>query len=336
MNILYQCNNKYAPYCGVSITSLFENNKNSDRISVYILSDNIEQDNLDKFQLLASKYNREIFIIETEQIVQKMIELGMPAYRGSYSANLKMFVSEFGLDTLDRLLYIDSDTVVTGDLSEVFELDIKNSPVAMSQDSLVINHKIDIGFNIEEKYYNSGVILFNIEEWKKQHCTERIVEHVINVRAHYPSPDQDLINVVIKDDIYELPPEYNMEPAYYMFSAKNYYRVFRNPSFYKKEVLEKAKGNEKIIHFFRVMGEFPWHKDNMHPFNDLFDKYLSISPWADYEKELSGIAWVFNAEKLLYKYLPESIFIRLFHLSHIWFMKKSNKLSLKNESNKYM
>ena len=121
-----------------------------------------------------------------------------------------------------------------------------------------------------------------------------------------------------------------------MFSAKNYYRVFRNPSFYKKEVLEKAKGNEKIIHFFRVMGEFPWHKDNMHPFNDLFDKYLSISPGADYEKELSGIAWVFNAEKLLYKYLPESLFIRLFHLSHIYFMKKSNKLSLKNESNKYM
>ena len=86
----------------------------------------------------------------------------------------------------------------------------------------------------------------------------------------------------------------------------------------------KAKGDEKIIHFFRVMGEFPWHKDNMHPFNDLFDKYLSISPWADYEKESSGIAWVFNAEKLLYKYLPESLFIRLFHLSHIYFMKKSN------------
>ena len=41
-------------------------------------------------------------------------------------------------------------------------------------------------------------------------------------------------------------------------------------------------------------------------------------------------------EKLLYKYLPETLFIRLFHLSHICFMKKSNKLSLKNESNKYM
>lgn len=84
------------------------------------------------------------------------------------------------------------------------------------------------------------------------------------------------------------------------------------------------------------MGEFPWHKDNMHPFNDLFDKYLAISPWADYEKEPSGIAWVFKVEKLMYKYLPEFLFIRLFHLSHIYFMKKSYKLGLKSENNRYM
>lgn len=336
MNVLYQCNDKYAPYCGVSITSLFENNKNSDRISVYILSDGIEKDNLDKLQLLAAKYNREIVIIETEQIVQKMKDLGIPSYRGSYSANLKMFVSEFVLDNLDRLLYIDSDTVVTGDLSEIFELDIKSSPVAMSQDSLVINHKSDIGFNIEESYYNSGVILFNIEEWKKQHCTERIVEHVKNIRAHYPAPDQDLINVVIKDDIFELPPEYNMEPAYYMFSAKNYYKVFRNPSFYKKEILENAKGNEKIIHFFRVMGEFPWHKNNMHPFNDVFDQYLALSPWADYEKTSANISIIFKAEKLLYKILPKCVFIRIFKLSHEVFMHISNQKSLNNKNNNLM
>ena len=37
MNVLYQFNEKYAPYAGVSITSLFENNKNADEICVYIL-----------------------------------------------------------------------------------------------------------------------------------------------------------------------------------------------------------------------------------------------------------------------------------------------------------
>lgn len=336
MNVLYQCNDKYAPYCGVSITSLFENHKHIEDITVFILSDDMSNENRSKFMLLAEKYGRNIVIVDSNPLNSKLKQLGIPMYRGSYSTNFKLFAYELLHSNIERLLYIDSDTVVVGDISALFEINLNNCPVAMAQDSLVINHKKDIGLNKNKPYYNAGVILFDMCEWKNHRCTERIVEHVINVRAHYPAPDQDLINVVIKDDIYELPPEYNMEPAYYMFSAKNYYRVFRNPSFYKKEVLEKAKGDEKIIHFFRVMGEFPWHKDNMHPFNDLFDKYLSISPWADYEKESSGIAWVFKAEKLLYKYLPESIFIRLFHLSHICFMKKSNKLSLKNESNKYM
>lgn len=78
---------------------------------------------------------------------------------------------------------------------------------AMNEDSLVINYKIDVGLSLNHAYYNAGVVLFNMGEWKKQHCTERIVEHVKNIRAHYPAQDQDLINVVIKDDIYELPPE---------------------------------------------------------------------------------------------------------------------------------
>ena len=41
MNVLYQFNEKYAPYAGVSITSLFENNKNADEICVYILGENL-------------------------------------------------------------------------------------------------------------------------------------------------------------------------------------------------------------------------------------------------------------------------------------------------------
>ncbi len=336
MNILYQCNDKYAPYCGISVTSLFENNKDADSICVYILDDNISDINKNKFSILAEKYDREIKYIETQPLISKMKELGIPTYRGSYTTNMKMFVNEFIADDVDRLIYIDSDTIVSGSLSDLLAVDFNGKPIAMVLDSLVEKYKCLVGLKEEDRYFNSGVLLFNVKQWKEQKCTEKIIEHTKKVRAQYSAPDQDLINLNIRDDILLLSPKFNMQPALYMFDLKTYFKVFNNPSYYSMSEIEETKKDVRIYHFFRVMGEFPWHKDNLHPFNDLFDKYMKISPWADYIKQPSQASAVFSVEKLMYKCLPKPVFAQLFKMSHEFFMAKSNKMSLKQENNKLM
>ena len=90
MNILYQCNDNYAPYCGVSITSLFENNKHIEDISVFILSDDMSHENQSKFMLLAEEYGRKIVIVDSNPLNKKLEQLGIPMYRGSYSTNFKL------------------------------------------------------------------------------------------------------------------------------------------------------------------------------------------------------------------------------------------------------
>lgn len=336
MDILYQCNDKYAPYCGVSVTSLFENNKDADNITVYILDDEISETNKEKFRILAKQYNRTIVFLETESIIKSIDSYGIPTYRGSHTANLKMFINEYIPDSVERLLYIDSDTVVGGSLSELFQTAMEGKPIGMSYDSLVTGYKKSLGILEDEPYYNSGVLLFDVNLWKEQKRSEQIIRHTQEVRAHYASPDQDLINVVIGKDILPISAKYNYEPAYEMFSLNNYYKTFKNPCFYSVEELNKAKSDVRIYHFFRVMGEFPWHKGNMHPFNNLFDKYMYISPWNDYIKQPSNAPLIFKCEKIAYRVLPECIFIKLFRLSHEMFMKKSNKLSLNNENSKLM
>ena len=69
-------------------------------------------------------------------------------------------------------------------------------PAAMVRDSLVRMHKLRLGFSKGEPYFNSGVIVFAMDRWRAEGCSEKIAEHVRKVRAHYPSPDQDLLNVV--------------------------------------------------------------------------------------------------------------------------------------------
>ena len=356
MNILYQFNEKYAPYAGVSMTSLFENNKAAKFICVYILGENLSSDSAEKINRLCQEYNREVVFVDTSALVDKMKSINMPTYRGSYAANMRLFVSdivenvsgdcdrtgvagrdikETGVNKVDnRLLYLDADTIVTGDLTQMYTSEIKT--LGMVYDTLGCQHKYEIGLEADEGYYNSGVILYDLDKWKNKNFTEKIIDHVINVRAQYPSPDQDLINVVVRDEITPIPFENNFQPHLRDYGYISFMKAFNLSPFYSGSEVSKANANPTIMHAFRYIGEFPWHKGNVHPFNREFDKYLKLSPWSDYIKLPSDSGMVMKIEKILYRLLPKVAFLKIFTMAHRRFYMNANKKSEKNEISKVM
>ena len=336
IDILYQFNEKYAPYAGASITSLLKNNTHFDEIRVLILGEGLSEDSVERFGKLASEYKRKIIFVDTEDLLKMMKDMEMPSYRGSYAANMRLFLSFVLDEDVKRLLYLDADTIVDGPIDELTELDMRDHPVAMVLDSLVRKHKERLGFSKSEYYFNSGMMLFDMELWKKHRCSERIAEHVKNVRAWYPSPDQDLINVVLKGEILRLGPEYNMQPVLLAFDTLDYFKIFGTEGYYTFEEINRGINQTVIYHFFRFVGEFPWDKDNVHPDNDIFDRYLRLSPWNDYVKKPSEAGFVLKFEKMLYKILPKKIFIILFRIAYESFIKKANNDSLKKKVNRIM
>ena len=247
-----------------------------------------------------------------------------------------MFISEIFPEEVKRVLYLDADTIVVSDISDIYDSDMKGHALAMVYDSLGESHKNEIGLTDDDGYYNSGVILFDVDKWRDKGYTARIVDHVKNVRAHYPSPDQDLINVVCRGDILTLPPSLNFQPVHRAYSIKDYFRNYAHTRYYSEEELTEASGAPKIIHFFRFVGEFPWNRGNVHPFNDIFDEYLRGSLWKDYVKEPADNGFALKCEKVLYKILPRSLFLDVFRIGHRMFYSRSNKMSEKNVINKTM
>lgn len=335
MDILYQFNEKYAPFAGVSMTSLFENNKAASDICVYVLGEELSDDSQGRLKALADKYGRRVIFADTAELVKKMKDLNMPTYRGSYAANMRLFVDYLfeekgGVCTRpSRLLYLDADTIVTAGLEELFDTPIDT--LGMVYDTLGNFHKYGIGLAKEEGYYNSGVILYDVDKWIDGRFSEKIAEHVKNVRAQYPSPDQDLINVVIRDKITPIPFKYNFQPHLRDYSYENYIKCFMPHPFYDKAEVNDSNENPVILHAFRYLGEFPWHKKNAHPFNDEFDKYLAMSTFSDYVKESSGAGFVMKTEQVMYKMLPKAVFLRIFMVMHKRFYIKADKMSQKNQ-----
>lgn len=333
VNILYQFNDAYAVFAGVSMTSLFENNKDIVDLKVFVLDENISGERKKELEENAQRYNRDIIFYETDQLVEYMKEIGIPAYRNSYATNMKMFFPQFFNMDIDRLLYIDSDTVIKDSIQSLYRMDMQGKPIAMGLDVLGYKHKLYVGHGKDDHYFNAGIILYDVRRWKDEDWTEKIIDHVRNVRAHYMSPDQDLLNVVLKDNIAVFDLRNNLQPLHMVYSNKRIQRYFPQKNYYNVKEIQDALNNPVIVHTFRFLGEFPWHKDSLHPAVKDFDQYLGCSVWKEYKKlpsEQSGL--VFKIERMLYRILPKSLFLLIFKWNFDFFIYRASKASEKQEN----
>lgn len=336
LNLLYQFNEKYAPYAGVSIFSVLQNNKELDEIHVYILGEELTDASMQRMQKTTDAFGRGLSFIETKDLIFKMKALNMPTYRGSYAANMRLFLDEVLNESVSRVLYLDADTIVNKSLKDLVETDMQGKAIGMVLDSLGASHKKQIGLKDTEPYFNSGVILFDMHKWKERKYSERIARHVSEQRNNYPAPDQDLLNIVCRNDIFRLDISYNFQPVHAISSGKQYFRIMRPKVYYDRAALERPKENIVIYHCFRFIGEFPWDKGNLHPFTEMFDRYMMQSLWSDYRKETVTLGFPIKVEKLLFGILPRPIFLYIFKIAHALFLYQSNRDALKNKTNKLM
>jgi len=332
LDVLYTCDENYAPYAGISMFSLFENNRDLDSVRVYLVAQGISDTNRERLVSLAESFSRELIIIDGEELTEKIKAMGIPAYRGSYSANFRLFFDVFVLPDTSRLLYLDCDTVIVSSLEPLVDMDMRGAAAGVVRDSLTAEYKELIGLTPDAAYFNSGMLLIDTAAWRAEQITERIFEHVKNVRARYCNPDQDLLNIALEGKTIILPPEYNFQPSHRAFSDKAYFGAYRHTNYYTHEELENARKNPKILHTYRFLGDFPWHEGNLHPDNEIFDKYMRSSLWSDYVKRPAGRGLIFTAEKLMYRFMPKSLFLKIFAAITFRSFKKQNKQILSETS----
>ncbi|MCI2047546.1 MAG: glycosyltransferase family 8 protein [Faecalibacterium sp.] len=314
LGIFYTCNDAYAPFAGVSMVSCFENNRDMPGLAAYLIGDGISAENRQKLADAAKAYGRTFTLIDAAPVLETIRGISIAAWRNTTIANARIFYEEAfaGVALPPRLLYLDCDTLITGSLAPLAAFDLGEKAAGMVQDSLAYPYKATVGFAPEEAYCNAGVLLIDTAAWRAHGCTKALIAHLRDTRKDYVMADQDILNVVLKDDRAVLPATYNAQPIHRAYRAKDYFAVYPQPAYYAPAELEAAAEKAAIRHTFRFLGDFPWHAGNLHPDTPEFDRYLALSPWKGYEKKPSGGGAVFRLEKLLYRTLPKRWFLRLF------------------------
>ncbi len=315
LNFLYCCNNAYAPCCGVSILSLLQANTSADEITVYVVYDSVSEENILRLQKTVADFGptRRLELVDGKQIVERLKENGIGTYRGGQAANLRLFFTEYISSDVKRLLYLDCDTLICDDLSELFAAEMGTNPVAAVRDALTADYKIKYGFKAEDTYFNSGVLLFDVDNWKNGNCSAELLKLFDIPEYRGTNNDQDYLNRLLLNRLTLLSPRYNFQTTHCIFSDKTYFSVCPKESYYTEAELQAAREKPAIIHVYRFLGQFVWTENSAHPLTGEYIKYLKQSQWKNCGMTPNVKSALFSAERLLYKILPNPCFFHLFY-----------------------
>lgn len=283
MNVVYVSNDNYARHLAVSMTSLFDRNRDVREITVYILSVGITSESQQKLQSIADGYGRSLEIIELNDI-ESRFDYDIDTRGFDISAMGRLFVGQLLPESVERILYLDCDTVVVQPLKKLWKLDLDGHVLAAVMEPTIYEAvKSEIGLGEQDPYFNSGVLLIDLKRWREDRVQEKLLDFYGEKNGSLFACDQDTINGALKGEILSMAPRYNFFTNYRYFSYKELTAHADTYKAVSKEMFEEAKRHPAIIHY---MGdERPWIAGNRNHYRRAYEKYLALTPWAGTPRE---------------------------------------------------
>jgi lipopolysaccharide biosynthesis glycosyltransferase len=162
-----------------------------------------------------------------------------------------------------RMLYLDVDLVALTDVAKLFDTDLKGKSIGAVRDSGIVNWK-SVAERAKllkgaewQKYFNSGVLLFDIQKTLKRDLIGKLLSYLSSCKNNTGIffEDQDALNAVCGDDVQLIDERWNVLSY---CSAKDMIPA--------KDIL--------IMHY---VGCKPW-KENL-KLDDLWWKYAEKTPY---------------------------------------------------------
>lgn len=282
MDFVYTLNGNFSDKVGASLCSLFENNKESVTLNVYLIVIDMNEKDKKLFTKFGEAYQRKITIIEVESINQYFdFEYDTTGWNQIVLARL--ILDKLLPKTLDRIVYLDGDTIVINSVQQLWQVNMGESVVGACIEATVnANQKKSLQMgNIP--YINAGVLLINLRKWRQRETGKRIISYYKKHNGMLFANDQDAINGSLKEEIFYLDPKYNFYNIYWHYPYRVLKKIMGNSFYYSKETVAESILHPVIIHYLGE--ERPWRKGNTHKYRKEYCYYLKKTPWKDTPQE---------------------------------------------------
>jgi lipopolysaccharide biosynthesis glycosyltransferase len=208
-NICYNVNNTYIPAMGVSAISIIKNNPNHNFI-IHIFTDGYTPDNEVKVQEMARLYHCCCILYTLD--MQPFSEFHIKVKRFSHITYVRLYIPKILRGIASRYLYIDADAICINSLECLFQYDLQGKAIgAVSESPNDVEYRSKFLHLKSHKYFNDGILLVDVNEWEKEHITEKCFSYQCEPPERFLGQSQDIINLVFDGTNCFLPSAYNFD-----------------------------------------------------------------------------------------------------------------------------
>jgi lipopolysaccharide biosynthesis glycosyltransferase len=218
---VYACDDAYTIPLVAAIRSLIDNAPDSTSLEIVIISFGISEHNRERLMRSWRSDDATVEFIEANYDGFVGLPLGHPESAvGSYINEAtygRLLLPQLLPDSWDRVIYLDVDTLVVSSLADMWNLDIEGRPIAAARDcgirSIGSGHGVrmwnEIGIDPTTPYFSAGVMLVNLEEWRRTDIPGRVTHFLRTYRERVLYCDQEGLNAVLAGNYVPLGPEWN-------------------------------------------------------------------------------------------------------------------------------
>ena len=258
--VFYACDDNFVKYTMVSLHSMMENASKDRQYEIHILHTDISE----RMQKLLKEMSNENFTVQFDNVTDylKSIRNKLPL-RDYYSKTtyFRLFIAEM-FPEYEKAIYIDSDTIVLGDVAELYDYELGDSYVGACNEQVMIQEDV-YGTYVEQvvgvernNYFNAGMIVINCEQFRKNHVLEQFME-LLQMYNFVVTQDEDYLNLICHNKVCWLPQKWNVE-------------VFGTLACPENEIC--------VLHY--IMVSKPWHYRDCR-MQDYFWRYAKETPVYD-------------------------------------------------------
>lgn len=275
LHILININNAFSQHCCVTLCSLFENNKKH-KFHIHIFSFDINKKNQEKIKAFTESYGNIVsfYILEEKNICFPNTK----THHVSREAYIRLFSAEYLQKDIKYILYMDVDILVLHDINELFSLQMGNNIIGAIEDYPLTERYTRLNIKPNFGYFNSGVMLINLDEWRKNMITQKAINILNNKSVYLKHHDQDILNMLCYDKWIRIPFKWNILDVFF-YDIEPYEE--KHKSEIKKDILKPY-----IIHFSGTIK--PWKAWTPNPYYKYYYLYLSKTPWKGFKPTMKS------------------------------------------------
>lgn len=286
--VVLVADNNYAMPLAATARSIVVNLNPNKNIEIVIIDGGIKEYNKKKIVKSINKSNVEIKWVQAEKELFKNMKVYKHFSRAVY---YRILIPNILPPEIKKAIYLDTDVIVKGNLEQLWNIEIGDNYVLAAQEMIVryvsapngLKNYQEFGFKSDAKYFNSGVLVINMEKWRNENIGAKVIDYLEQYQDQWQWVDQDGLNAAFAGQWGELDPKWNQQPKIYK------YRSWKE-SPWEEDVYQDLKDNPYIVHYC-TSGK-PWSLKCIHPEKDLFFDYVDQTAWSGWRLNFWRRLWL--------------------------------------------